>query len=166
MSDHNFSLTGSPVELQQLMEALQHPSGHLGFPGQASDRPEWLGVLIGDECLAIPITELGAIFSSHKKNNINSKLEPLDVEVHAGTPVFLTPIIHLLRANSSVASSSLLPDAQQGDWVLTVKTASSGVLGCRVDGIRGPFAALPENDSVQFEGRSWPVWVAQDQAHE
>ena len=148
------------------MEALQHPSGHLAFPGQASDRPEWLGVLIGGECLAVPITQLGAVFSSHKKNSINSKLDPLDVEVHAGTPVFLTPITHLLRANSTVAPLSSLPDAQQGDWVLTVKTASSGVLGCRVDGIRGPFAASPENDTVQFEGRSWSVWVAQDHAHD
>ena len=148
------------------MEALQHPSGHLGFPGLAPDRPEWLGVLIGDECLAISITQLGAVFSSHKKNIVNSKLYPLDVEVHAGTPVFLAPIGHLLRANSGVATLSSLPDAQQGDWVLTVKTASSGVLACRVDGIRGPFAASPENDSVQFEGRTWSVWVAKDHAHE
>ena len=166
MSDHNFSLAVSTVELQQLMEALQHPSGHMGFPGPASDRPEWLGVLIGDECLAVPITQLGAVFSSQKKIDIKSKLDPLDVEVHAGTPVFLTPISHLLRANSTVAPTSSLPDAQRGDWILTVKTASAGVLGCRVDGIRGPFAALPENDSVQFEGRSWSVWVAQDHAHE
>ena len=166
MSDHNFSLTVSTVELQQLMEALQHPSGHLGFPGPASDRPEWLGVLIGDESLAISISQLGVVFSSHKKNSINSKLDPLDVEVHAGTPVFLTPITHLFRANSTATRLASLPAVQQGDWVVTVKTPSSGVLGCRVDGIRGPFAASPENDRVQFEGRSWSVWVAQDDAHE
>lgn len=146
------------------MEALQHPTGHLGFPGPSQDRPEWLGVLIGDTRLAVPVTQIGAIFSSHKNKRTAPELEPLDIEVHAGTPIFIQSPNELLRVTTST-SSQPLPTAETGEWILTFKTSARGGLGCRVDGIRGPFPATPENDTVVFEGWHWPVGLAKDFSH-
>lgn len=135
--------------------------------------PEWLGAWIGDMRVAFPTAVIHAVFSTHKKPHADTAIAPLDVEVHAGVPVFLMPLAEWLP--HQFESTQPLPVArvtgeQEGPWVVafqplgTESQPHAPCVGCRVEGIRGPFRGDSVDGHIHFEGVPWPTWTPRQPA--
>jgi hypothetical protein len=133
----------------------------------ALQHPEWLGVWIGDTRAAFPTTAIHAVFSTQISHRDDTMIAPLDIQVHAGVPVFLMPLIDWLPRHFE--SEQALPPGEpqdiDGTWVVAFQPggadtqASTPSVGCRVQGIRGPFRASPEAGHVEMDGVRWPIWT-------
>jgi len=130
--------------------------------------PEWLGAWIGDMRVAFPTTAIHAVFSTQNNHCADSTIAPLDVEVHAGVPVFLVPLTDWLAhqfESSQPLPAQTPPPMQEQQWVVafqplgTESQLNAPCVGCRVDGIRGPFRGMPESGRLTVEGLHWPTWT-------
>jgi hypothetical protein len=138
----------------------------------ALQHPEWLGVWIGDTRAAFPTTAIHAVFSTHIKPRADAMIAPLDIEVHAGVPVFLMPLADWLphHFQSEQALSADQTPALEGAWIVAFQPgiadtqASMPSVGCRVQGIRGPFRACAEAGHVAMDGVRWPIWTPRNPA--
>ena len=138
----------------------------------ALQHPEWLGVWIGDTRVAFPTTSIHAVFSPQAQGDHASFIAPLDVQVHAGVPVFLMPLADWLPLQfQSEQPLDSCPDRHpQGSWVvafqpgMTELPAHMPSVGCRVQGIRGPFRAGAEDGHVEMDGVRWPIWTPRSPA--
>ena len=129
--------------------------------------PEWLGVWIGDTRAALPTRAIHAVFSTQKKMDPDPAIAPLDVQVHAGVPVFLMPLAEWLAHQFESEQAMPVPGslASTGQWVVAFQPAGADVhttvpcVGCRVQGIRGPFRASADAGQVYVDGVPWPTWT-------
>ena len=133
----------------------------------ALQHPEWLGVWIGDTRAAFPVAAIHAVFSTQIKNRDASAIAPLDIQVHAGVPVFLMPLAHWLPLHfeSEEASTPAPVHDHDGPWIVAFQPAVADTqsghpsVGCRVQGIRGPFRANADAGHVVMDGVRWPIWT-------
>ena len=134
----------------------------------ALQHPEWLGAWLGDLRVAFPTDSIHAVFSTQNKSDLDSAIDPLDVLVHAGVPVFLMPATDCL-ATQFVSPHPPPPIADgtlgKSSWVVSFQPQgldsqlAMTSVGCRFQGIRGPFRAPPQDGCVSFDGISWPIWT-------
>jgi hypothetical protein len=137
----------------------------------ATQHPEWLGVWIGDTRAAFPTSAIHAVFSTQIKHQDEAMIAPLDVQVHAGVPIFLMPLTTWLphHFQSEQALSSSQDQDLEGPWVVAfapgmADTQASTSVGCRVQGIRGPFRASADAGHVEIDGVQWPIWTPRSPA--
>lgn len=130
--------------------------------------PEWLGVWIGDVRVALPTAAIHAVFSTQNKNRDDSAIAPLDIEVHAGLPVFLMPLSEWLPQQFVSPPSAPLPvtpPLPDRAWVVAFQPVGSEsqsqmpCVGCRVEGIRGPFRGEEISGHIHMDGMTWPTWT-------
>ena len=128
--------------------------------------PEWLGAWIGDVRVAFPTASIHAVFSTQNKKPPDAAITPLDVEVHAGVPVFLMPLMEWLP--HQFESTQPLPppvSTQGGQWVVAFQPREADsqphapCVGCRVEGIRGPFRGDAVSGHILVDGVQWPIWT-------
>ena len=133
----------------------------------ALHHPEWLGVWIGDTRAAFPTAAIHAVFSTQNKSGHDAAIAPLDVQVHAGVPVFLMPLAEWLplQFESEQALASSHTSVPEGQWIVAFQPHGADpqtavpCVGCRVQGIRGPFRADAEAGHVDMDGVRWPTWT-------
>ena len=133
----------------------------------ALHHPEWLGVWIGDTRAAFPTAAINAVFSTQNKSGHDPAIAPLDVQVHAGVPVFLMPLAEWLplQFESAQALAPSLTSMPEGQWIVAFQPQGADpqtavpCVGCRVQGIRGPFRANAEAGHVAMDGVRWPTWT-------
>ena len=133
---------------------------------EALQHPEWLGAWLGDLRVAFPIASIHAVFSTQNKIDLDTAIDPLDVLVHAGVPVFLMHAADWLPAQLQSRQPSL-PAAPHSSahWVVSFQPqghdpqVAMPSVGCRFEGIRGPFRAADTDGCVSFDGVSWPTWT-------
>lgn len=139
--------------LDTSMELL---SGMPGQPGAqtAPAAPLWLGAILGEQRLAIQLTEITSVFKSGSSRASQAALAPLDLEIHAGSPVFMTALQHIFEPIHGWGQ--LAQFEHQGDWVITRRHPQGSLLGCRVHTVHGPFYAFAQADGhAMFEGKPW-----------
>ena len=153
---------GKHDALDTLMELESGLPSH--FDAQsATAAPLWLGATLGQERIAIALNELGAVFKSGTTATLQATLAPLDLELHAGSPVFMTTLRALFEP---APGTSVEAASEKGEWVITRQHPQGSLLGCRVQTVHGPFYAHPEsNDTVKFEGKSWAVFTPKGLPH-
>ena len=131
-------------------------------------QPEWLGAWIGDVRVAFPTAAIHAVFSTQNKNRGDSVIAPLDIEVHAGLPVFLMPLhewLHQQFVSPQSAPLPVTPPLPNSAWVVAFQPAGSEsqsqmpCVGCRVEGIRGPFRGEAISGQIHMDGMTWPTWT-------
>ncbi len=153
---------GKHDALDTLMELESGLPSHFDAQSPTAARL-WLGATMGQLRLAIELRELGAVFKSGTTSNLLGKLAPLDIELHAGTPVFMTTLQALFEPTPGVPVEA---SSAQGEWVVTRQHPNGSLLGCRVQSVHGPFYAhTTSSDSVMFEGRSWTVFSPKGLTH-
>jgi hypothetical protein len=153
---------GTHDALETLMELDSGLPSH--FDAQsATAAPLWLGATLGQERIAIALNELGAVFKSGTTATLQATLAPLDLELHAGSPVFMTTLRALFEPTPGTPGVAA---SEHGEWVITRQHPHGSLLGCRVQTVHGPFYAHPEsNDTVMFEGKAWTVFTPKGLTH-
>lgn len=130
--------------------------------------PEWLGAWVGDMRVAFPTAAIHAVFSTQNKNRVEPAIAPLDIEVHAGLPVFLMPLRKWLPQQFESDLTTLLPASPESPnqaWVVAFQPQGSEsqphmpCVGCRVEGIRGPFRGEAVSGQLHIDGVTWPTWT-------
>jgi len=120
---------------------------------------QWVGVLWRDSRWALPLAQVAAVFRAAAGGEAKVAESLLDLEVHAGEPVFVVPFENCFEV-------SLVPQALAGcssPWVLVLAGATG--LACRVDEIVGPFHAVAKQQELTYQGQVWVVSVRSEQVH-
>lgn len=142
-------------------------------PHAALQQPEWLGAWIGDLRIALPTATIHAVFSTQRQHPSDATIAPLDIEVHAGVPVFLMPLAELLPRQFESAAplpANLQTSSPDHPWVVafqplvTESTTQATCVGCRVEGIRGPFRGDAAQGHILVDGVQWPTWTPRQSA--
>lgn len=132
--------------------------------------PEWLGAWIDGQRVAFPTPAIHAVFSTQQEGSVDTAIMPLDVHVHAGVPVFVMPLSHWLPEPRQTEPTSDAHEASTdaaAAWIVAFQPdpadapGNSPCVGCRVQGIRGPFRASEHAGYVEFDGVRWPTWTPQ-----
>lgn len=149
--------------LDTTMELLSGMPGHPGAQ-TAPAAPLWLGATLADERLAIPLADIICVFKSSSTSASQAALAPLEVEIHSGSPVFITSLFHLFEPAHGMAVS---PQGQRSDdWVIARQHPLGSLLGCRVHTVHGPFYAFAQADGhVLFEGKGWRLYSPKGLSH-
>ena len=126
---------------------------------------DWLAIWVGAKRMMLPLQRVHAVFSAQNAPQ-DASIAPLEVEIHGGTPVFLSSLDELLTelapAEPSQEASPESTSVQSLPWVVALRGSEEDVgaqalRGVRVEGIQGPLQAISQNGSVMWEGQAWPV---------
>ena len=119
----------------------------------------WVGVQSGAHRYAIPASDLLALVDA-REFSPSAPPAPLDVVVHAGSPVFIVPFHQLF----DVAHPGKDLDTT-GRWILISRLSSGACLGCRVSTIEGPFSAQVQGLEVMHANFAWTVLRSKKERH-
>lgn len=114
---------------------------------------------VGAHRYAIPASDLLALVDAREFNPPEPPA-PLDVVVHAGSPVFIVPFHRLF----DVAHPGEDLDTT-GRWILICRLPSGACLGCRVAAIEGPFSAQAQGLGVTHADLAWTVLRSKKERH-
>lgn len=118
-------------------------------PAPSSHPSAWVGVTIGSHRYAVAASDLLALFQ-WKAPDTSDAHAPLDVVVHAGSPVFIVPANQLFEMPQTVINADGM-----GEWILMHRLHSGACLGCRVDQVQGPFTGQARGAEVVEDGVTW-----------
>jgi hypothetical protein len=113
---------------------------------------QWLAVKVGDLHLALSVTWVVSVFRSVLSDS-NHSSSVIDVAVHAGAPVFITPSAYFFNEPKQASDRG----AEPAPWVVVWHKPENPLMGFRVEWVKGPFHAVVNNDSVNYEGVDWKV---------
>ena len=136
----------------------------------ADDLQTWMGLRWAGQCLALRVSQLAMVFRSRAPASAPSQSAalPVDVEVHAGVPVFVQPLSHLLQPLVHEGGTwPATPDTLSAGagWVVALKVPSGSALGCRVDSLVGPFQARAEGGVLVHDQREWRIMTPRTDWH-
>jgi len=140
-------------------------------PAPADGLHTWMGLRWSGQALAVRASQLAMVFRSRAPASGPAQAGaalPVDVEVHAGVPVFVQPVPHVLVPLSQEAGalSSAAPPLQPGaGWVVALKVPQGSALGCRVDSLVGPFQARAEGGVLVHDQREWRIMIPRTDWH-
>ena len=153
---------GKHDALDTLMELVSGMPSHPVSPSESAT-PLWLGATLGQERLAIRLTDIGAVFKSTSTSAAHAARAPLDLEMHAGMPVFMTSFETLFEPSNG--HTTAIPSAL-GEWVVVRRHLDGTHVGCRVQSVHGPFHALADDKGcVTFEGKRWSLYAPKGLTH-
>lgn len=120
------------------------------MPGSAEG--QWIGIQWGGQRWALSTRQASAVFQCTRERDSRPAL--IDLEVHAGAPVFLIPFGDCFGVEGVERDEG---SSNRQGWVVVLADVGSSQVGCRVDDVVGPFHSAATAGRVGFEGLDWTV---------
>lgn len=122
--------------------------------GSSTAPSQWLGIECYDACWAVVLQQVQSVFHAAASAQAASG-KILDIEVHAGAPVFIQAFEACFGLPDSAAITA--PEQEDRRWIVVPQQSGSTNTGCRVHQVLGPFWAAPVDGHVAYDNRLWRI---------
>lgn len=114
---------------------------------------QWLGIECHNGCWAVVLHQVQQVFQASTSASAAS-VRILDIEVHAGSPIFIQPFEACFSLPGSLDTTT---DDEDRRWIVVPQQAGSAMTGCRVHQVLGPFWSAPAEGHVAYDNRVWRI---------